>query len=54
MTTLISYQSAGGDQGRCDAKCYNALRAGVLTASASGHNHGVGKEQAIENTRELG
>lgn len=24
MTTLISYQSPGGEQGRCDAKCYNA------------------------------
>jgi hypothetical protein len=24
MVTLISYQSSGGDQGRCDAKCYDA------------------------------
>jgi hypothetical protein len=24
VTTLISYQSSGSDQGRCDAKCYDA------------------------------
>jgi hypothetical protein len=46
MTTLISYQSSGGDQGRCDAKCY----VGIFSAA---QHHGAGKQQAIDNTREL-
>jgi predicted methyltransferase MtxX (methanogen marker protein 4) len=47
MTTLISYQSSGGDRVRCDAaepEC---------TCICGGRNHGAGKQQAIENTREL-
>jgi hypothetical protein len=50
MTTLISYQSSGGDQGCCDATTRTSRNA---TASAAGRNHGAGREQAIENTREL-
>jgi hypothetical protein len=52
MTTLISYQSSGGDQGRCDAKCYLAEEPDC-TCICSGRNHGAGKQQAIDNTREL-
>jgi hypothetical protein len=52
MTTLISYQSSGGDQGRCDAKCYDAQEPDC-DCICSGRNHGAGKQQAIENTREL-
>ena len=48
MTTPISYQPSGGDQGRCDAKCYDARE-----DECGGRNHGAGKEQAIDNTREL-
>lgn len=52
MTTLISYQSSGGDQGRCDAKCYDAAEE-ECDCICGGRNHGAGKQQAIENTREL-
>jgi hypothetical protein len=52
MTTLISYQSSGGDQGRCDAKCYNAWGP-ECHCICQGANHGIGKQDALENTREL-
>ena len=52
MTTLISYQSSGGDQGRCDAKCYDATEP-KCTCICGGRNHGAGKQQAIDNTRKL-
>ena len=52
MTTLISYQSSGGDQGRCDAKCYDAAEP-ECTCICGGRNHGAGKQQAIDNTRRL-
>ena len=52
MTTLISYQSSGGDQGRCDARCYDAQEPDC-DCICSGRNHGAGKQQAIENTRDL-
>jgi hypothetical protein len=52
MTTLISYQSSGGDQGRCDAKCYNAWGL-ECHCICQGGNHGLGRQQAIANTREL-
>jgi predicted RNase H-like HicB family nuclease len=52
VTTLISYQSSGGDQGRCDAKCYDAQHPDC-DCICGGRNHGAGREQAIENTREL-
>lgn len=52
MTTLISYHSSGGDEGRCDAKCYNAKHPNC-DCICSGSNHGVGLEQATDNCREL-
>jgi len=52
MVTLISYRSSGGDQGRCDAKCYDAADP-HCDCICGGRNHGAGKEQALENTREL-
>ena len=52
VTTLISYQSSGGDQGRCDAKCYDAHEPDCDRICGGG-KHGAGKQQAIENTREL-
>jgi len=51
MTRLISYQSCGG-HGRCDARCYEA-REPECDCICGGRNHGAGREQAIENTREL-
>jgi hypothetical protein len=52
MVTLISYHSSGGDQGRCDAKCYDAHEE-VCDCICGGKNHGAGIEQALGNTREL-
>ena len=52
MTTLISYQSSGGDRGRCDAKCYDAHEE-ACDCICGGRNHGAGLEQATDNTREL-
>jgi hypothetical protein len=52
MTTLISYASSGGDQGRCDAKCYEAENE-PCDCICQGRNHGAGLEQALDNTREL-
>lgn len=52
MATLISYQSSGGEQGRCDAKCYDAQHPGC-ECICNGMNHGAGGEAATENTREL-
>jgi hypothetical protein len=52
MTTLISYGSSGGEVGRCDAKCYNAWGP-ECHCICQGANHGIGKQEAIENTREL-
>jgi predicted RNase H-like HicB family nuclease len=51
VTTLISYQSSGG-QGRCDAKCYDAEEP-ECDCICGGRNHGAGKQEAIDNTREL-
>jgi hypothetical protein len=53
MTTLITYHSSGGDQGRCDAKCYEAQHPDC-DCICGGRNHGAGLDQALENTRELG
>ena len=52
MVTLISYYSSGGDQGRCDAKCYLASEP-ECDCICGGRNHGAGLAQAEENTREL-
>lgn len=53
MTTLIAYHSSGRDQGRCDAKCYEAQHPDC-DCICGGRNHGAGLDQALENTRELG
>jgi len=50
--TLISYHSSGGQEGRCDAKCYNAKHP-QCDCICGGKNHGVGAHQALENTRDL-
>jgi len=52
MATLISYESSGGDKGRCDAKCYNATR-GPCHCICRGANHGKGLTGAVENTYHL-
>jgi len=52
MTTLIAVYNSDGCVGRCDAKCYNATNP-ECDCICGGKNHGAGKQQAIENTREL-
>ena len=50
--TLIAVYNSDGCVGRCDAKCYNAT-SDECTCICGGANHGAGKQQAVENTREL-
>jgi predicted RNase H-like HicB family nuclease len=52
MTTLIAAYNSEGCIGRCDAKCYNAT-CPECDCICGGANHGVGRDKAIENTREL-
>lgn len=41
-----------GCVGRCDAKCYDAKEP-TCHCICGGRNHGAGKKQAVENTREF-
>jgi hypothetical protein len=50
MTTVLSYHTSGGEEGRCDARCHNAVSPDC-DCICGGANHGVGTQQAIENTR---
>jgi hypothetical protein len=52
MSTLISVHNSDGCVGRCDAKCYDATHP-HCDCICGGKNHGAGKKQATENTREL-
>lgn len=52
MTTLISVYNSESCVGRCDAKCYSANEPDC-DCICRGMNHGAGKEQALDNTREL-
>jgi hypothetical protein len=52
MTTLISVWNSEGCVGRCDAKCYDAAEP-ECDCICGGRNHGAGKQQALDNTREL-
>lgn len=52
MVALISYSNSSGEQGRCDAKCYEATQP-ECECICGGANHGAGLQQAIANTREL-
>lgn len=52
MTTLIAaYGSDGECMGRCDANCHNATGPDC-NCICGGMNHGVGVQQAIQNTQE--
>lgn len=53
MTVLIAVYNSEGCAGRCDAKCYHAWGP-ECHCICQGVNHGVGRQEAIENTRELG
>ena len=52
MTTLIAVYTSEGCVGRCDAKCYDAAEE-ECDCICQGRNHGAGKQQAVDNTREL-
>ena len=52
MTALIAVYTGDGCAGRCDAKCYNAWGPECHCVCRGG-NHGVGRQEAIGNMREL-
>jgi hypothetical protein len=52
MVILIADPSTEGDAVQCDARCYNAKRP-RCECICGGDNHGVGFEQAVDNTRDL-
>ncbi len=52
MTTLIAVYNSEGCVGRCDAKCYEAAEPDC-DCICQGRNQGAGKQQALDNTREL-
>jgi hypothetical protein len=52
VTALIAVYTGDGCAGRCDAKCYNAWGPDCHCICQGG-NHGVGRQEAIDNTREL-
>jgi hypothetical protein len=52
VAVLIAVYAGDGCVGRCDAKCYNAWGP-ECHCICQGANHGAGKQEAIENTREL-
>lgn len=52
MTALIAVYTGDGCAGRCDAKCYNAWGP-QCHCICQGANHGAGKQEAIDTTREL-
>ena len=53
MTALIAVYTGDGCVGRCDAKCYNAWGP-ECHCICQGGNHGLGRQEAIASTRELG
>jgi hypothetical protein len=48
----MAIYTGDGCAGRCDAKCYNAWEP-ECHCICQGGNHGVGRQEAIDNTREL-
>jgi hypothetical protein len=52
MTTLIAVYNSEGCVGRCDARCYDAAEE-PCECICQGRNHAAGRQQAIDNTREL-
>jgi hypothetical protein len=52
VTTLIAVYDSEGCIGRCDARCYDAAE-DECDCVCNGRNHGAGKQQAVDNTREM-
>jgi hypothetical protein len=53
VSALIAVYTGDGCVGRCDAKCYNAWGP-ECHCICQGADHGAGRQEAIDNTRELG
>ena len=52
MTILILHKDPDGSiSGRCDKRCYDAIYP-KCTCICGGMNHAVGRDRAIDNTRE--
>ena len=49
---LMSVQNKDGHTRRCDGWCYDA-KSTTCHCVCGGKNHGVGEQQAIENTKQL-
>ncbi|WP_026370028.1 hypothetical protein [Kallotenue papyrolyticum] len=52
MATLIAVYTSDGCVGRCDARCHEAHEP-TCDCICGGMNHGVGRQRAAEQTREL-
>ena len=52
MTSLIAVYNSEGCVGRCGARCYDAAEE-PCECICQGRNHAAGRQQAIDNTREL-
>lgn len=50
---LMKPKVSHGNHRICDGKCYNA-KGKICRCICGGINHGVGRDQALENTRRLG
>lgn len=52
MVALLTYRTGRSVAGRCDAACYGGTDT-RCECVCGGQNHGVGFDQAVEQTREL-
>jgi hypothetical protein len=52
VATLIAVYNSESCVGRCDARCYDAAEE-PCECICQGRNHAAGRQQAIDNTREL-
>ena len=52
MTTLLAVYNSEGCQGRCDARCYDAIHE-ECACCCGGLNHAVGQVKAQNNTIDM-
>jgi predicted GTPase len=52
MTVLMSVQFGNGKKGKCDSRCYDAIRPDC-SCVCGGINHGVGYLQAKQNIEKI-
>lgn len=53
MASVLIITTSSGVTWSCDAVCYDAKHETCVCVACGGVNHGVGREQAIVNTRTL-